>query len=220
LLLVVLLGSVAPASAEPIRWHVDATVSGLLPSPGPSGIVGIDIPSGTPWTADLTIDPTNICPSSSSPPPPDVGTYLGSADIFFLGYEYPGGVGLESNSAGPCAPLPGGPSLFTLVRFLCCGAPPIQLDPHGTPVIFPSGGIFGDAFDMFPPFAATLGGLPVVVPGITYDVSMLGAHFGLPPSEVGLDFSSAELTAVPEPATLAMLGTGVLGLLVRRRRRS
>jgi hypothetical protein len=178
----------------------------------------ITIPNGTPLLVDVYFDtntPNALCGSDplSGLYFIDRGSNSNSATVRFLGYEYGASGGIEINTFASIAC--DGPG--SGVRLFVDG-PAVPLDPNGTQIRWSIGGPvpFGNMFLMVPPSAWLA---PAYPSGLPPEFVPFGGHLIIG-NDPALTIESTQLRLVPEPATAALVGVGVLIAAFRKRRRA
>jgi hypothetical protein len=193
------------SDASPITWQYTGSVT--------SSFNPQLVPQGTPAMVLVTVDPVINLAIGAFDRPANGGSYEVTADIRFLGLEYVYFAAFEVNwDVVHDFPQPG----FIRVVPLSVSGPP--LDPTVPSPFYRVGPgccgqnfayLYGASADASSP--AFPGPLPVA------DFALHFLNFG--PTDGIIRVTAVDLEAVPEPASGALLLTGVLGLALRRRRR-
>ena len=198
------------AAASTITWEYDLTVQGTATGVGDQPIV---VPANTPMVIDVTFDTDSedYCGSD----PYSAFYFISAATVNVLGYQYSVSQGgLEINTiVGECTENP----VFTDggVRLFVSDNGAVQTDPSGTEIDWPNG-MYGILFLEFPPSAWLGAAFPT---GLAPEPSPFGGNnFINYPGTEDLTIDSTEISLVPEPATAALIASGVCLLLIRRQR--
>jgi len=215
-MLALLLCSASTARASLIQWQLNGAVSanGGGPFPGPGGIPFDSIPVGMPAIFDFSFS-TDLPNSAAGPCGPGHGLYdAGNAGWLSLaGRQYNAHLFVESNNAAGSCNGTGGE---VEMRVFWNGISTI-IDPALAAMYPPLWGpMFGNTLDdwMRLPHADQLGALPTTINPNPFPTTL---HIFNGITNERMDVSG-QLTAVPEPTSLFLLGTGLLAALRRRPR--